>query len=110
MKFALLIQWDENQPTWTDADEERAVLKHRDFHRELGARFLAGERLRPEREATRVSVRGGVRKLVDGPFTETKEVLGGFYLIECATRDEALELATRCPASEYGTVELREIG
>jgi len=60
--------------------------------------------------AVRVKVRGGKPSVVDGPFTEAKEFIGGFYLLDCGTRDEALALARQCPAAEWATVEVREIG
>ena len=56
--------------------------------------------------ASRIRVRQKARTIVDGPFTETKEVLGGFYLIECATREEALEWGARCPGAEHAFVEV----
>ena len=58
--------------------------------------------------ATRVQVRGGKATAVDGPFAETKEMVGGFYLLNCKTREEALAIARRCPAAEWATVEIRE--
>lgn len=65
-----------------------------------------GERLRPSGDATRVRVRDGKRSLLDGPFTETKEVFGGFYLIECETKEEAIEWGARCPGAEHAYVEV----
>jgi hypothetical protein len=58
----------------------------------------------------RLTVRGGQRTVVDGPFTESKELIGGFFLVNCGTRDEALTLAAECPAAEWATVEVREVG
>jgi hypothetical protein len=57
--------------------------------------------------ATRVQVRGGQAKWLDGPFAEAKEMIGGFFLIECAGAEEALAIAARCPAAEWATVEVR---
>ena len=51
----------------------------------------------------------GQARLVDGPFAETKEMVGGFYLLDCATRDEAVAIARECPAAEWATVEVREV-
>jgi len=61
-------------------------------------------------DATRLQVRDGRSTVVDGPFAETKEMVGGFFLISCATRDEALAIAAECPAAEWATVEVRETG
>lgn len=61
-------------------------------------------------ESVRITVREGKRRLVDGPFAEAKELVGGFFLLDCATRDEAIEIASACPAVEWATLEVREIG
>jgi len=58
----------------------------------------------------RLTIRGGNRTVVDGPFTEAKELVGGFFLLNVQTRDEALAFAGECPAAEWATVEVREIG
>ena len=57
----------------------------------------------------RVQVRAGERRLVDGPFSEAKEMVGGFFLIDCASQDEALVVAAECPAAAWATVEVRPI-
>jgi hypothetical protein len=59
---------------------------------------------------TRVQVREGGARLVDGPFAEAKEMVGGFFLVDCQTRDEALALARECPAARWATVEVRSTG
>ena len=58
----------------------------------------------------RLNVRGGKPSIVDGPFTEAKEFVGGFFLLDCENRSQALEFAQQCPAAEWATVEVREIG
>ena len=58
----------------------------------------------------RLSVHEGRRKVVDGPFTEAKEFVGGFFLLDCPTREQALGLASECPAAEWATIEVREVG
>lgn len=83
---------------------------------ELGAvgKLRAGAPLHPEEKGVRLSLRGGRRELVDGPFAESKEVIGGFFVLEAKDAAEALELAKRCPAARSGLVELhvatREVG
>ncbi len=73
--------------------------------------LLAGaQSLRSERDSVRVQVRGGRSQRLDGPFAEAKEMVGGYYLLECATKDEAIAIAERCPAAEWATVEVREFG
>jgi hypothetical protein len=64
----------------------------------------------PDASAARVQVRAGQPRLVDGPFAEAKEMVGGFFLVDCATREEAVALARECPAAEWATVEVRKLG
>lgn len=71
--------------------------------------FVAGEALQPIETATSIRIRDGKAQLMDGPFAETKEQLGGFYLFECDTLDDAIKYAKMIPTAEYGTVELRPI-
>jgi hypothetical protein len=68
------------------------------------------ESLRTDAAGTRVQVRGGRRTLVDGPFAEAKEMVGGLFLLDCESREEAVGIATECPAAEWATVEVRELG
>ena len=70
--------------------------------------LLASESLESQDKGVRVQVRGGRSRLVGGPFAEAKEMVGGFFLLNCATRDEALAIAAECPAAEWCTVEVRE--
>jgi hypothetical protein len=78
----------------------------------LKARGLltASESLKSEHEAVRVQVREGRRSMVDGPFAEAKEMIGGFFLLTCERREEALAIASECPAARWATIEVREIG
>jgi hypothetical protein len=110
MKYMLLITWDERAGLARAASADEAEVKeHGAFVEALGARLLEGARLRPTSEATRVQVRAGKPSVTDGPFTETKEALGGYYVIECADRAEALQWAARCPSAKHGTVEIRPL-
>jgi hypothetical protein len=61
-------------------------------------------------EAVRLNVRDGKARVIDGPFTEAKEFIGGFFLLTCATREEALDIAGACPAAEWATIEVRPVG
>ena len=70
----------------------------------------ASNSLRSDSEAVRVQVREGRRSLVDGPFAEAKEMIGGFFLLNVASREEAVALASECPAAHWATIEVREIG
>jgi hypothetical protein len=72
--------------------------------------LLASESLRPDAEGARVRRRDGQRIVTDGPFAEAKEMVGGFFLLDCATKEQAIALAAECPASGWATVEVRETG
>jgi hypothetical protein len=71
--------------------------------------YRAGDPLAPSASSTTVRVQGGRRLTTDGPFAETKEVLGGYYIVDCPDLDTALEAAARCPGAAYGSVEVRPI-
>ena len=70
----------------------------------------AANALRSDAHGTRLTRHGGKDSVVDGPFTESKEMVGGFFLVDCATRDEAIAIARECPAAAGATVEVREVG
>lgn len=71
--------------------------------------LLAGQALQPVETATSIRIRGGKTELTDGPFAETKEQLGGFYMFECDTLDEAIKYAKMIPTAKHGTIEVRPI-
>ena len=77
--------------------------------RERGV-LLSVESLASDAKGTRVQVRDGKPRLLDGPFTEAKEMVGGFFLLNCDTLAEALAIAQQCPAAAWATVEVREVG
>ncbi len=83
-----------------------------DFTAELQRRgvLMNSSSLAGTSEATRLQLRDGRRHLVDGPFAESKEMVGGFFLLDVATRDEALEIAAGCPAAAWATIEVRATG
>ena len=89
-------------------EELDAVRRWRDDLQARGMK-LTGQPLHPAREGTTVRLREGEVLRTDGPFAETKEVVGGFEVLDCATLEEAVKLASRFPAAAYGCVELREI-
>lgn len=72
--------------------------------------LLAVESLASDAKGVRVQMRNGKPRLLDGPFTETKEMIGGFFLLNCKTLHEALAIAQQCPAAAWATVEVREVG
>jgi hypothetical protein len=113
MKFLLLLYGDESQ--WADAspeDIQRSMDEYVEYERQLKAAsvLLAGEGLEATNAASTIRVQGGETIQSDGPFAETREQLGGFYLLECRDRDEALQWASKVPAaSDGGTVEIRPV-
>lgn len=114
MKYAILI-YDENTANpVSDPDPAfmtQVLTEYQAFTDEMNAKGVnsGGEALQPNTTATSVRVRDGQTVTTDGPFAETKEGLGGFYIVECADLDEALEWAAKCPGSRYGTVEVRPV-
>lgn len=113
MNYMLLILEPPGQRSQRSLQEGQAV-----YDRMLGyAETLKGEgklrgveSLLADAQGQRVQVRNGQPRFIDGPFTEAKEMVGGFFLVECATLAEASALAARCPAAEWATVEVRPVG
>ena len=111
MAYMLLILEDPAQRgTRTRAEGEAVFQRMLDFANDLKKRdkLLAVESLESQHKGSRVQVRGGRAQVLDGPFAEAKEMVGGFFLLDCRTREEALAIAQACPAAEWATVEVRE--
>ena len=109
MKYMLLIYGVEDALTEAEREHcyaESTALAHR--LREKG-QYLGASPLRPVATATSVRVRDGKRVIIDGPFAETREQLGGYYLIDAKDLDEAIDIAGRIPGARVGTVEIRPI-
>jgi len=113
MRYMLLIHIDATAPRLSKTETEAILQGHERFEAELRAagegKMVHTERLRSAEEATRVRLKAGQRLVTDGPIVETHEVLGGFYVIECDTMDEAIEWAKRIPLREDRSVEVRPI-
>jgi len=112
MRYLLLIYGDET--TWSDASpEEMAAIMaaHEAFSRatEQEGILRGGEALEPTAAAATVRVRDGETMLTDGPYAETREQLGGFYIVECDSFDQAVDAARRIPEAAHGSVEVRPI-
>jgi hypothetical protein len=112
MQYLLLIYGDEHGfESATPEDMGKMMQEYADYTqwlRDSGA-FVAGEALQPTDHATTVRVRDGETMTTDGPFAETKEQLGGFYLIEADDLDQAIAAAAKLPGSRHGSVEVRPI-
>ena len=112
MKYLCLIY--ENEQEWASLSEEQgnAIMQEyyafTDGYRQSG-HVLAGEALQPTQTATTVRVRNGKISTTDGPFAETREQLGGYYLIEAKDLNEAIQVAAKIPAARNGSVEVRPI-
>ncbi|MDU0353178.1 YciI family protein [Paraglaciecola aquimarina] len=108
MQFLALIYGAEGQD---DVDMQTLIEQYTAFEAEAGAAGIlgGGNALEPVSTATSVRLRQGKPEITDGPFAETKEQLGGYYLFECKDLDEALMWAAKIPSARYGTVEVRPI-
>ena len=108
MKYFLLIYTNESE------EEETAPEVYEEYGRLIGeireaGAWLAGEELKPTSTATSIRVRNGQTETTDGPFAETKEALGGFFMVDCEDLDQALGYAARIPAASGRTIEVRPI-
>jgi hypothetical protein len=109
MKYLLLIYMDEN--ALSDTEREHCYVESAQVAQELHAKgqFVASAPLHPVATATSVRVREGKSLVTDGPFAETREQLGGFYLVNAQDLDEAIAIASRIPGARVGTVEIRPV-
>ena len=111
-RYVLLILDDPRREWSSPAEAGAEMAKMGRFAGELAqqGKLQGGNPLKPMAEAVRVRARAGRAVVTDGPFTETKEMVGGFFVIEAANRAEAVEIAGRCPHTALGPVEVREVG
>ena len=110
MKYMLLIYFDE-QAALSETERQECYAESTQLAHEIhsSGQYLAANPLQPTSMATSVRVRNGKRLVTDGPFAETREQLGGYFLIEAKDLDEALGIAARIPMSRKGTVEVRPV-
>lgn len=108
MKFLLLIYEDENR--FAAAGYPQAeIAEYMEFGRQYASVIQGGNALQPTAAAKTVRARNGETLTTDGPFAETKEQLGGFYLVEAGTIDEAASIAAHIPGARYGSIEVRPV-
>ena len=109
MKYILLIYGDEK--TWDEKVREDCYQESAELARQLkeSGNYLSASPLHPTVTANSVRVRDGRLLVTDGPFAETREQLGGYFLIDAASLDEAIGIATRIPSARFGTVEIRPV-
>ena len=112
MQYMLLIYAAESaEPVPGTPEFDTLMQGYGAFSEEVKAKnlMLAGEALEPVNTATTVRVRNSEVETTDGPFAETKEVLGGYYLLDCKDLDQAIEYAAKIPSARYGAVEIRPV-
>lgn len=109
MKYMLLVYMNEN--AMTDNERQHCYAESAQLTQDLNAKgqYVAAGPLHPVSTATSVRVREGKRFVTDGPFAETREQLGGFYIVDAKDLDEALAIAERVPPAKYGTIEIRPL-
>ena len=109
MKYMLLVYG--NEKAWDEAGRDACYVESTELAKELGesGKLLGVNPLHPVSTATSVRVRDGKRMVTDGPFAETHEQLGGYFLIEAKDLDEAIDIAGRIPGGRVGTIEIRPI-
>ena len=112
MKYLLLIHHEEKG--WgklSESEREQVLAEYAQFYKQIqsSGHYLSSSRLQPTSSARRVQVRNGKQLVTDGPFVETREQLGGYFLIEAKDLDEAVGIAARVPSAKWGTVEVRPV-
>ena len=109
MKYMLLVYLDEK--VMSDEEREHCYVESAQLTQDLNAKgqYLNASPLHPVATATSVRVREGRRVVTDGPFAETREQLGGFYIVEARDLNEALDIAERIPPAQFGTIEVRPV-
>jgi hypothetical protein len=112
MRYLCLIYEDEKW--WekaTEADMQQGMAEYNGFTEAIkqAGNYIGGEALQPTKTATSVRVRNGKLSTTDGPYVETKEQLGGYYLIKAKDLNEAVQVASRIPGAKHGTVEVRPV-
>jgi hypothetical protein len=108
MRFMMLMIPKGYENAKPDAQAVEAMMKYNETLQKAGV-LLALDGLHPPSRGVRVSFPGGKPKVTDGPFTEAKEVLGGYWMIQVKSKEEAVEWAKRCPASENEVIEVRQV-
>ena len=112
MQYLLLIYDQESQwGNMSQADQGKMLQDYGDLTKSIqqSGHYLASSQLHPVSKATTVRVRDGKKLVTDGPFAETKEQLGGFYLIEAKDLDDAVAIAARVPSARLGSIEIRPL-
>jgi hypothetical protein len=109
MKYMLLVYGSERE--WDEPYREACYAESRELVNDIKAKgqFLATSPLQPTATAASVRIREGKRLVTDGPFAETREQLGGYYIVDVDSQDDAIEIASRIPGARTGTIEVRPV-
>lgn len=109
MKYMLLIYTAEN--SYADGEREECYVESKELARQLheSGQYISANPLQPVATATSVRIRDGKRLVTDGPFAETREQFGGYFLVEARDLDEAIHIASRIPGARKGSVEIRPV-
>jgi len=111
MRYLALIYTPEPTAPPSDAETQQMMEEYGTYTEMIRQRgvYLGGEALHPSSTATTLRVRDGKLTTTDGPFVESKEQLGGYYVLQCSDLDQAVEVAGKIPGARYGTIEVRPI-
>jgi|SRR5690348_17356832 len=112
MQYLLLIYHSENEWTRRSTAEQEAIYReYRELIQQLreSGQLIRGDQLKPATTSVILRMRNDSARMIDGPFAETKEQLGGYFLVEVNTREEAVEIAKRIPSARSGAIEVREV-
>lgn len=111
-QYMIVISSDERAAAKATVEQQKeimaAYMKYSSDLKTAGV-MVSGEGLEPTNSGARISWKEGHKVVTDGPFTEAKEVVGGFYVIDVKSREEAIEWASKCPGAKFGSVELRTV-
>jgi hypothetical protein len=110
MRYMMVIHNDDE--ALANANQQQLWADYAAFNQALakaGAGFTSGERMQSGKDGTIVRSRAGKTDVLDGPYTDTKEQFAGYFFIDVATLEEAVEWANRCPSSRFGTIEIRQV-
>ncbi len=111
MKFLCLICAEVMMEGMSKLEADKHYQEYAEFTNDIrkNGNFIGANRLKPANTATTLRVRNGKVSIIDGPFAETKEQLGGYYLIEAKNMDEAIQIASKIPGAKFGCVEIRPV-
>jgi hypothetical protein len=109
MRFMMIMKPNLDEQNWAPSPEALATMGRYNDELSKAGVLLALDGLQPTSKGARVSFSGGRPNVTDGPFTESKELIGGYWLIQAKSKEEAIQWATRCPAADGDVIEVRQV-